>query len=485
MSGWLVAVDFGTTSTAVAMRASGGGAAQAVVFADGSLTMSSSVFAESDGRLIVGAEANNEAELAMDAFEPTPKRRISDGQIRLGTTSFDVAELIGAVIAPAIAETIQQNNNTSPSRVVMTHPVSWRAQRRAVLADALKAASARLGVALPAPVFVAEPIAAAQWYSRTDPARPGAYYAVYDLGGGTFDTTVLQATDEGFEVIASGGIDPLGGFDFDAALLNYLGTEYIAPADPELWTGLSLHGQPDIELARQRRRLQQSVGLLKLGLSTSPDKRIQLPGIASPVVVTRGEYESLIAGRIERTVGELEDTIADAGLSPEKLTAIYRIGGAARTPLVGAALDRFRVPVKVLDQPKLVVAQGAASRVEKAGIEHAPSDTPPPAAPESTIGDVSQPTAAVTKRHRSPSTKKAAQAASPKTTQALSPEQGIEFEVGDRVRIIDATDAYHLKVGTVTEISAEGDIRVKLGFWSGTYSYGTEELQFLNRPIRW
>lgn len=366
MSGWLVALDFGTTATAVAVR-SGDGVARSVVFGDGSSTPPSSVFAENDGRLLVGTEADNEAELRLSAYEPTPKRRISDGQIRLGDRDFSVPEVIGAVMAPALAEAMQQNNNTAPSQVVLTHPVAWRARRRAVLAEALNAAQAQLGVRLPEPVFVAEPVAAAQWYTQTDPARPGAYFAVYDLGGGTFDTTVLKATSDGFEVVASGGIDPLGGFDFDAALFDYLGRQYIEPANARLWSGLSTPGQPDPELARQRRRLQQRVGLIKLGLSTSPDKRIQLPEVDNPVVVTRGEYEALITGHIDATIGELESTITDAGLTPGQLTAIYRIGGAARTPLVGAALDRLRVPVKVLDQPKLVVAQGAATRTDMPG----------------------------------------------------------------------------------------------------------------------
>jgi hypothetical protein len=361
VSEWLVALDFGTTATAAAV--SSGGEPRALTLADGSSTVPSSVFCEDDGRLLVGVEADNEAELRLDAYEPTPKRRVADDRVRLGDHEFSPAQLIGAVMAPVLAEAIRQHNETVPSKVVLTHPVSWRAQRRAVLAEALSVAQIQLRVAgLGAPLFVAEPVAAARWYTHTDPAAVGSYFAVYDLGGGTFDTTVLRAAGAGqFDVVASGGIDPLGGFDFDAALFTYLGQRYIGAADPELWAALSRPGRADPDIARQRRRLQQRVGLLKTGLSSSPDKRIQLPGVKDPVVVTRAEYEALIAGDVDATVAELETTISDAGLTADQLTAIYRIGGAARTPLVGAVLDRLHVPLKVLDQPKLVVAKGAAT----------------------------------------------------------------------------------------------------------------------------
>jgi molecular chaperone DnaK (HSP70) len=246
VSEWLVSLDFGTTATAAAV-CSGGGEPRALTLADGSSTVPSSVFCESDGRLLVGVEADNEAELRLDAYEPTPKRRTADDRVRLGEHEFSPAELIGAVMAPVLAEAVRQHNDTVPAKVVLTHPVSWRAQRRAVMAEALSVAQTQLGVSgFAEPVFVAEPVAAARWYTHTDPAVVGSYFAVYDLGGGTFDTTVLRAAGAGqFDVVASGGIDPLGGFDFDVALFTYLGQRYVAAADPELWAALSRPGQAD------------------------------------------------------------------------------------------------------------------------------------------------------------------------------------------------------------------------------------------------
>jgi hypothetical protein len=358
-----LAIDFGTTATAAAVRNGARGPA-ALMFADGSSMLSSSVFAQRD-RLIVGAHADNLAELGLDAYEPTPKRRVGHGRIALGGREFEPAELIGAVLTSVLGEAVRQHNGAAPTRVVLTHPVSWRSSRRRVLDEAFGYAVAGLGGdGLPDPVFVSEPVAAAHWYARRDPPKSGDCFAVYDLGGGTFDAAVLRAIDGGFEVVGPpGSIDPLGGFDFDQMLLDYLGQRYIAPVDAELWAQLAPNAPlpADAELAGQRRRLQARVRLLKESLTTLPTADFVLPGMNDPVLVTRGEYEALIAEKIEATLAELQETIADAGLSPQDLTAIYRIGGAARTPLVGTALDRLQLPVRVVDHPKLVVAQGAAT----------------------------------------------------------------------------------------------------------------------------
>jgi molecular chaperone DnaK (HSP70) len=226
--GWVVAVDFGTTATAAAVGADG--AVASLVLADGASTMASSVFAESYGLLVVGADADNQAEMRLDAYEPTPKRRVGHPRVRLGDADYAPAELIGAVLAAVLGEAMLQHDRTPPSSVVLTHPVSWKTSRQKVLTDALTAAANTLGVnGLPLPVFVPEPVAAARWYAHDRAPAPGEYFAVYDLGGGTFDTTVLRATGGGgYEVLANGGIDPLGGYDFDNLLVTYLGERYIA-----------------------------------------------------------------------------------------------------------------------------------------------------------------------------------------------------------------------------------------------------------------
>jgi len=361
--GWTVALDFGTTATAAAVGGDGGPVSP-LMLSDGNSTVSSSVFVDG-GQVLVGAEADNTAEMRLDAYEPTPKRQVAQASVMLGGRELRPAQLIGAVLAPVLGEALRQHNQAPPTAVVLTHPVSWRATRRRVLSEALTHAAAGLGVQLPDPVFLAEPIAAAQWHAQQNPPAEGQCLAVYDLGGGTFDATVLRRTATGFEPIATGGIDPLGGFDFDQLLLDHLGERYIAAADAGLWRELSDPQQPDPTLARQRRQLQQHVRMLKVALTTHTNKSVRLTGVPDPKIVTRQDYEGLIRDKVDATLAELQDTIADAGLDPHELAAVYRIGGAARTPLVGDTLKQLHLDIKTEDHPKLVVAQGAAITTDR------------------------------------------------------------------------------------------------------------------------
>ena len=359
---WVLAIDFGTTATAAAVR-DNGGESRSVMLADGSATLSSSVFAQGE-QFVVGSAADNLANWALDAYEPTPKRRVGQARVLLGGREFAPSELIAAVLASILEEAVRQLGEDTLGSVTLTHPVSWGPTRRQVLAEAFSAAASQLGLTrLGEPNFVPEPVAAAHWYARQQPLRTGDYIGVYDLGGGTFDTAVLRKTGEdAYEVVKSGGIDWLGGVDFDYLLSDYLGQRHIADANPQLWEALSPQAGPptDSGLIGQRRKLQETVKTIKEQLTHQMSMNVYLPGVPGMVLVTRAQYEELIADHIEKTVAELEDTIAEAGLTPDDLTAIYRIGGAARTPLVGDKLDRLQRPVRVMDQPKLVVAQGAA-----------------------------------------------------------------------------------------------------------------------------
>ncbi len=359
---WSLAVDFGTTATAAAVAIPGADPA-AVVLANGAMTMPSSVFAEG-GALLAGDDADNFAADHLQAYEPTPKRRIDTDRILLGDKEFSPAKLIGAVICPVIAEAIRQRNGRRPARLVLTHPVSWRKTHQKLLADAVVAGFAENdGSGLPKPQFVSEPVAAAHWFARRNPPRPGDCVAVYDLGGETFDTTVLRAQPDGrFEELASGAIDPLGGFDFDQALFTYLGERYIRPADPGLWTALADPATDDPTALQQRRQLRDRARRLKHTLTTSTEFALGLPGVGEPVSVTRSDYEALIRGHVADTITELSETISDAGLEIDEISVIYRIGAAARTPLVRAALDDLGPPVQEDDDHwKLVVALGAVT----------------------------------------------------------------------------------------------------------------------------
>ena len=148
---------------------------------------------------------------------------------------------------------------------------------------------------------------------------------------------------------------------------------------------------------RQRRQLRDRARLLKHRLTTSTQFALGLPGVGEPVSVTRSDYEALIRAHVADTITELTDTIADAGLEVDDISVIYRIGGAAITPLVRGALDDLRRPVQEEDHWKLVVALGAvtapAERTEnqrRAGHRRPTTDL----SPESGAPAASDPTAA-------------------------------------------------------------------------------------------
>jgi Hsp70 protein len=370
-TGWSLAVDFGTTATAAAVRAAHGAVA-GLVLANGGATMPSSVFAD-DGRLIVGTRAETKAGYEPDRYEPTPKRCVGRTRVLLGDKEYRPAELVAAAYASVIGEAMRQHGDTVPASLILTYPVAWTETRLNVLREAARLAGARLQRQLPEPQFVPEPVAAAAYYTQSNPELDLAQdelVAIYDLGGGTFDATVLRRTGADFEVLASGGIDPLGGFDFDNRLFRYLGTTHIEKRDPDLWHQLAAPYPDDQDIGLRRRALQAEVRQLKEALSDHTQQTIRLPGITEPVLVTRAELEALVHADLEATIGELAATIRRAGLQPDQLAGIYRIGGASRMPLVGSLLDQLQRPVRVVDHPKTVVSHGAAVRRRQ------PSDAP-------------------------------------------------------------------------------------------------------------
>ncbi len=379
-SGWALAVDFGTTATAAAVREADG-RVSGLVLSDGTVTTPSSVLADPNG-LLVGTKADSAAGYSLDRYEPTPKRDVGRATVLLGDAEFRPPTLVAAVYAAVIGEAVRQHNHVPPQQLVLTHPVDWTDRRLDVLREAVMLAGTQLEITLPAPLFVPEPVAAATYYARleasddertaridgaTDSAadRSGddgdeEYFAVYDLGGGTFDATVLSRSSSGFEILATGGIDPLGGFEFDNRLFNYLGQMHYKKIGPSMWQALAHPDPDDPDSGMRRRFLDATVRQVKEDLSGHTQRTVRLPGLAEPVLVTRAEFENLIRSDLQATITELEATLARAGLTPDQLAGIYRIGGSSRIPLVGNLLDQFQRPVHVVDHPKTVVALGAA-----------------------------------------------------------------------------------------------------------------------------
>jgi hypothetical protein len=362
---WTLAVDFGTSFTVAATA--GPGPAEPVYFG-GRPTMPSGVFVEADGGLSTGAKAVNQRQLDPGRYIDTPKRPLGKGVpvILLSSGPVSVPRIVSAVIAEAAAEASERRNGTAPPRTVLTHPATWDLELQQTLVTAAREAG------LVEVRVLAEPVAAALHLGR-DQCQPGDHIAVYDLGGGTFDAAVLRRTAEGFEVEATGGQTSIGGEWFDQLLRDRLGSGPLGQI--EAWRRLNEPG-PDkktdfdayVAWCDQVDKLKDNIRFAKEVLSEQDSWGLIIPGYPEGWTVTVQMLDGLLREPLEQTVDVLASTIADAGLGPGQLTAIYLVGGASRTPLVRKLLaDRF--PQKVVKRqgdPQTVVALGAAAAYDDA-----------------------------------------------------------------------------------------------------------------------
>ena len=369
----ILAIDFGTTYTTGALAAHG--KVTLLELDDGTRTPSA-VFLPSDGRLVAGVEAMNRAATDPTAFERTPKRRLGRGSILLGGCAVSDADVVAAVLEPVLAEARRQLNGATPDVACLTHPASWRRARRQVLVDAAR----KMG--LPEPLLRAEPVAAAFHYAHQARHAPGGLpeggaLAVYDLGGGTFDAAVIrQHAGELKAVGEPGGIDPLGGIDFDFRVLAHLGTVLSAEHSAG-WSALMSSAEP--QWVRSRLRLVDDVRRAKEALSRRPTQPVFVDGLNVDVTITRDELLALVRADVERTVATLADTIARTGLTPADLAGIYLVGGSSRIPLVHDLVwERLGVRPTTMESPKSVVALGAAAAVRESLVSQGPRPADPP-----------------------------------------------------------------------------------------------------------
>ncbi|MFI5914148.1 Hsp70 family protein [Dactylosporangium sp. NPDC051541] len=341
LGGPRLGIDFGTTHTVAVL-----GSASPLLF-DASPLLSSAVAAEVDGRLLTGRDALRAGELDPARFEPNPKLRIGDGRVLLGAAGLPVEELIAAPLRRVLAEATR-HLGAAPAATVLTCPATWAAGRRGVLLRAAAAAE------LPAVALVPEPVAAA-WYHASLPGRPaapGQTLAVYDLGGGTFDCTVLRRTAAGWDILATAGRDDVGGLDLDAALLDLVGT---AVPDTRGWRRLVSPADPPGQ--RTLQRFRADLRAAKEQLSRTPSVRVHVPVLEVDTHVTREEFEARIRPLLEPTVELLARVLRDAAVRPE---ALFLVGGSSRVPLVATLLHRhLGLAPLLVDEPELVVARGA------------------------------------------------------------------------------------------------------------------------------
>ena len=337
----VLSVDLGTSNTVAVLCAPG--LPPRLVEIEGSATMPSAVFALDDGGLAAGRDAQRRARLDPARYEPNPKRRIDEGSLLLGDVVVPATDALAAVLRRIADEAARLPGGDRLDEVRLTHPGRWGPVQRGVLfAAAHRVAGFACRVTL-----IPEPLAAAAHYA-TAPGRsprPGQALAVYDLGAGGLDCSVLSAPGEpGCATLASNGLDALGGLDLDRVLAEHLAPGLRRPrtaADP----------RADDALVEGIRSAREALSRHQLA---------RLPAPFADVCVTRRELEVLIRPYLLRGVDLLAGTVHRAGLTPSALAGVYLVGGAARIPLLASLIaERLGVQPTSPDRPETAIAFGA------------------------------------------------------------------------------------------------------------------------------
>lgn len=349
-------IDFGTSNTAAAYRVGGAEPVVVPLSRDG-VAMPSAVFADGDAPS-VGAAAIASRLRRPDAFEGTPKSRIAEGEVELGDRFWSVEDLIGAVLRHVHHAALRHSGLPSFDSVVLTHPDKWSDRRKRVLRH-----GAERGGIRPDQIRLASESLAAAWYYvyRGHDVAPGERMCVFDFGAGTCDVAVLtRDADGGFTVIGSGGDNYLGGRDIDVRLLRWVSDEAaeLDPALPERLRGTA-----------NQLILAERVRVAKEALSENSQAAIELPGVGRTLLLTRREFESMVAPFVERATELTREAIKGADAvqgvqasgKPSDRLAVYVTGGTSSIPAVQAALSAVGRVARIGD-PKVVVAQGGLLR---------------------------------------------------------------------------------------------------------------------------
>ena len=347
----IIGIDLGTTNSCVAVV--DGTDSRVIENTEGDRTTPSIVAYSDKGEVLVGQSAKRQAVTNPDHTLFAVKRLIGrkfDDEV----VQRDI-KMVPYQILKKMKKTAEEFLGDTVTEAVITVPAYFNDSQRQATKDAGKIAG------LEVRRIINEPTAAALAYGM-DKQRGDSKIAVYDLGGGTFDVSVIEIAEidgeHQFEVLSTNGDTFLGGEDFDLTLIDYLADEF------KEQNGIDLHGDP---LALQR--LKEAAEKAKIELSTSQETEVNLPYITADntgpkhlvVKVTRAKLEALVEGLVERTIGPCRTAIDDAGLKVGDIDDVILVGGQTRMPLVQQKVSGFfgKEPRKDVN-PDEAVAVGAA-----------------------------------------------------------------------------------------------------------------------------
>ena len=346
--GKVIGIDLGTTNSCVAVYE--GGEPIVIPNPEGARTTPSVVAFGKNGERMVGQVAKRQSVTNPDKTVISIKREMGTNyKVNIDGKQYTPQE-ISAMILQKLKADAEAYLGTSVTEAVITVPAYFTDSQRQATKDAGKIAG------LDVKRIINEPTAAALAYGMDKEAEQKIM--IFDLGGGTFDVSILEISDGVFEVLATAGNNRLGGDDFDQRVINWIADTFKAES------GIDLRSD---KMAMQR--LKEAAEKAKIELSGMASTNINLPFITADATgpkhfdgnLTRAKFNELTADLVNATMGPVKQALSDAGLSPSDIAKVLLVGGSTRIPAVQEAVKNFmgKEPFKGIN-PDECVAIGAA-----------------------------------------------------------------------------------------------------------------------------
>ncbi len=346
----IIGIDLGTTNSCVAVME--GGEPQVIANAEGNRTTPSVVAFAKDGERLVGATAKRQAVANTDRTISSIKRHMgSDYKVTIDGKKFTPQE-ISSMVLGKLKQDAEAFLGEKVTQAVITVPAYFTDAQRQATKDAGKIAG------LDVLRIINEPTAAALAYGLDKDTTNAQKVLIYDLGGGTFDVSVLELDNGMFQVLATCGDNKLGGDDFDKRVADYILDEF--------------KKSENIFLSKDKMAMQRIIEAAekaKIELSSLSKTNINLPFItvtadgpkSIDIDLTRAKFDSMTSDLVERTMKPLRQALSDAGLSSNDIAKVILVGGSTRIPAVVEAVKKAtgKEPYKGIN-PDECVAIGAA-----------------------------------------------------------------------------------------------------------------------------